>query len=278
MTAAEVADESECSGAGRVTEPDERRRQPSSSKSTSRASGRDRPLPHFGVLAGLRVLSTLSVPLNKGAIDSATEKLLTMVGSKARTAEALRIATDSGNAAVAAAVAQALQENRRLRFRYQNSNRDQITERLVDPIRVHLSRAHQYLTAWCTTAQDERTFRLDRMLDAQVSEEPAQAHDDAMSSATSSQSSTAIDPAAIDGEEVTVELAPSATWWCEYVPHTGRIDLEGGGALVTLPVSQRSWLIGSLLTLRGGGRVISPPDLANEAATFAADALAQYRS
>lgn len=243
------------------------------------AMGLDRPMQLTGqqatiLLAGLQVLSTLSVPLNQAAIESAAEKLSSTVGTKARAAQALRIATDSGNAEVAAAVTQALQEKRRLRFRYQNSNRDEVTERVVDPIRVHLSRAHQYLTAWCTTAQDERTFRLDRMLDAEVSDELAHAHDEA----TWSAASTAIDPAEIDGEEVTAELAPSATWWCEYVPHTGRVDLEGGGALITLPVSQRSWLIGSILTLRGGGRVISPLDLGEDVARVAADALAQYRS
>ena len=46
--------------------------------------------------------------------------------------------------------------------------RDEATERDVDPIRLFTSDATVYLAGWCRAVEDLRTFRLDRVLAAEV--------------------------------------------------------------------------------------------------------------
>ena len=59
--------------------------------------------------------------------------------------------------------------------------RDERTERTVDPMRLLLVDGHWYLEAWCRRAEGVRLFRLDRVDDVVVLDEPAapppQAHE-----------------------------------------------------------------------------------------------------
>ena len=50
--------------------------------------------------------------------------------------------------------------------------RDELTTRVVDPIALSTAAGHTYLDAWCHLAQDQRLFRLDRVVAAEVLDEP----------------------------------------------------------------------------------------------------------
>ncbi|GAA2506608.1 MAG: WYL domain-containing protein [Kocuria sp.] len=58
----------------------------------------------------------------------------------------------------------AIADGRRVRLRYLVTSRDEVTERLVDPVRMIFSDGHQYLRGWCLQANAPRTFRTDRIV------------------------------------------------------------------------------------------------------------------
>src|SRR5690606_23613303 len=72
-----------------------------------------------------------------------------------------------------AAVRAATRDKRALALEYYSASHDQLSSRIVDPIRVVLVADHSYLEAWCRSAEGVRLFRFDRIVDAQVLDEPA---------------------------------------------------------------------------------------------------------
>src|SRR5699024_7908341 len=62
------------------------------------------------------------------------------------------VATDD----VAQTVAAAVHRGRALRIRYYSASRDALGERVVDPVRIQIVGAHNYLEAWCRQAEGTR--------------------------------------------------------------------------------------------------------------------------
>ena len=74
-----------------------------------------------------------------------------------------------------ALVRQALDETRRIWIRYYTASRDAVTERTVDPLRLLVTDGHSYLEAYCHLAGAIRHFRVDRIEEVRLLDEPAQA-------------------------------------------------------------------------------------------------------
>ena len=72
-------------------------------------------------------------------------------------------------------VRQALDETRRIWIRYYTASRDAVTERTVDPLRLLVTDGHAYLEAYCHLAGAIRHFRVDRIEEVRLLDEPAQA-------------------------------------------------------------------------------------------------------
>lgn len=70
-------------------------------------------------------------------------------------------------------VAQAVLEGRVLNMEYHGRERDRISARRVFPRQLWHYRGNWYLVAWCTLAQDLRTFSLDRIQTVRIDEETA---------------------------------------------------------------------------------------------------------
>ena len=75
---------------------------------------------------------------------------------------------------VFADVDRAISERRRLWLRYYSPARDELTEREVDPIRL-FAVGHTYMEGWCRLSEARRTFRLDRVAEIRLLDEPADA-------------------------------------------------------------------------------------------------------
>ncbi|MDO4919492.1 WYL domain-containing protein [Kocuria sp.] len=73
-------------------------------------------------------------------------------------------AAEPRDSAVVTALRRAVAERRRVRLRYLVPSRDEVTERLVDPVRMIFSDGHQYVRGWCLSADAPRTFRADRIV------------------------------------------------------------------------------------------------------------------
>lgn len=80
------------------------------------------------------------------------------------------VARDHANADTILRLSSAARDGTRVRLRYRSAA-DEVTERLVDPYGVAFQSGHWYLLSWDHLRSALRTFRLDRMLEAEVTTE-----------------------------------------------------------------------------------------------------------
>lgn len=236
------------------------------------ARGLTRPLrlgtrEAVALVAALRALDAALRPTldaeRQAVVTSALDKLTAATG-EAATAVDVRLAVD-GAPQVAAAVTTALREGRRLHLRYVNAS-DVATERDVDPIRLVTDDERSYLLAWCLLVEDERLFRVDRILAAEVLDEPAAEH-------AVGERSEVFEP---QGELVTLHLASRARWVAESTPVDAVRNLDDGSFEVDLRVEQPAWLRHLVLQVADDLIEVRPARVAAEVAAAARTALAAY--
>lgn len=162
----------------------------------------------------------------------------------------------------------ALSAGRQVRISYYVPTRDEQSERVVDPRALRREEGAGYLDAWCHTAQDDRMFRLDRILDAQLLDTPVE-H---VEPAPRGEGAGWFDRT----EAVTLRLAPEAAWVPEYYPVTGRRDLPDGAIEVDLEVASAAWLHQLLLRVAPHASVVAPQEFAESFAALAGEALRLY--
>jgi predicted DNA-binding transcriptional regulator YafY len=86
------------------------------------------------------------------------------------------VARDHANAETILRLSSAARDRTRVRLRYRSAA-DEVTERLIDPYGVAFQSGHWYLLSWDHLRGALRTFRLDRMLEADVTTEAFQRPD-----------------------------------------------------------------------------------------------------
>ncbi|WP_340562906.1 helix-turn-helix transcriptional regulator [Streptomyces sp. GSL17-111] len=223
------------------------------------------------LLVAARAVATLP-GLREGdrqALLRATAKLEEAAGENARASSRLTVTFES-EGGVFADVDRALAERRRLWLRYYSPARDELTEREVDPIRLFVV-GRTYLEAWCRLSEARRTFRLDRVAEIRLLDEPA----DPPPVTPRDLSQALVQPAAED-PEVVVEVGPRGRWVAEYWPHDSAEELPDGGLRITLRTPDPASLRRLALRLGADGRITAPPELAGSAREAARAALAAY--
>lgn len=189
---------------------------------------------------------------DRQALLRATAKLETAAGEVGAASSRLSVTFES-EGGVFAEVDRAISERRRLWLRYYSPARDQLTEREVDPIRL-FAVGHTYMEAWCRSSEDRRTFRLDRVAEIRLLDEPAAPPELELRDL----SEGLVQPAAED-PEVVVEVGPGGRWVAEYYPHDRAEELADGGLRITLRTPDPASLRRLALRLGGEGRIVSPP-------------------
>jgi proteasome accessory factor C len=221
------------------------------------------------LVAALRAMREAVAPgldrARAAVLTSALDKLTAATGEGAAAVD-VRLAVD-GAPEVVAALGEALATRRRLRIRYVTAA-DVTSEREVDPIRLVTEDDHSYLLAWCHRARDERLFRVDRVLAAQVLDVPATDHPVAGHTQTFTPSP--------EDELVTLELASPVRWIAEQVPVESVQDLPDGDFRVALRVAEPAWLRHLLLQVAAQVRSVEPSVVATDAADAARAALTAY--
>lgn len=206
---------------------------------------------------------------DRQALLRATAKLETAAGEVGAASSRLSVTFES-EGGVFADVDRAISERRRLWLRYYSPARDELTEREVDPIRL-FAVGHTYMEAWCRSSEDRRTFRLDRVAEIRLLDEPA-----APPELELRDLSEGLVNAAAEDPEVVVEVGPGGRWVAEYYPHDSAQELPDGGLRITLRTPDPASLRRLALRLGGEGRIVSPPELARSAQQAARAALAAY--
>lgn len=227
------------------------------------------------LVVALRSLRDVAPPDAVAAIDSALAKLEASAGETADAARLVEVRVQGADAAVREAIARAQAEHVRLRLTHDSASRGATVVRLVDPHSVTARDGYAYLEAWTDPVEPDatagwRSFRLDRVVAAEATTEPARDHGDPPPA-----ESGWLDRLAA-GETVTLHVDPSAAWIVEYVPVESADVAGDGSATVRLRVVDPAFLTGLLLRLGAAARVVRPAEAARPAVESAREALAQY--
>jgi proteasome accessory factor C len=169
------------------------------------------------------------------------------------------------SASVLRALEQAGASHQRVRIDYYAHGRDERATRDVDPYRVYADHGQWYLVGYDHLRDEERLFRIDRVVEVQLLEETFDPPKE--------RRTLGLFEARADDPRVTLELEPDAGWVVEVYPVESVKSEKNGRLRVTLAISAKPWLERLLLRLGPRARVIAVTgsddlqDCAHEAAT-----------
>lgn len=110
------------------------------------------------------------------ADDPLTARLLAAASMRFDAAEmerTLRAAAEPHDAGVFETLAEAVRDAKVVEIRYQKEGAEDAEMRRVEPLQLFAERGSWYLSAWCRSAGALRTFRIDRVLSVDASDERA---------------------------------------------------------------------------------------------------------
>ena len=165
---------------------------------------------------------------------------------------------------------QAVNERKRVRLRYWSASSNAESERVVDPARIFIVDSEPYLAAWEETKQAHRTFRIDRIRNARLTEEKAQPHLKELDFDASSPFNLG------DGDTVQLAINQEFTWLAEYYDMRLGEDLGNGEVAATMPMGSVDWLIRFALGQADRLRVVAPQSVVNLIAERGNTALSGY--
>jgi proteasome accessory factor C len=225
------------------------------------------------LIVALRTLRELPGLAEGEAVSRALAKVSAAAGHPAEVAAPVVVSVDDREKWLSV-VRDGLQRRRALHLHYYVPSRDERTERIVDPMRLLLVDGHWYLEAWCRNVEGTRLFRLDRIDDVTVLDEPAalppEAHERDLD-----------DGLYQPGEQaplVRLRLARSARWVADYYPVEEQAEVTDppGGLAVAVRTSDLAWARRLVASLGGAATVDEPGELAEQVAGEARAALARY--
>jgi proteasome accessory factor C len=226
------------------------------------------------LLVALRVLAETGGEAERDAVNRLIAKIETAAGAAGAASSQVTIQQfDSQRVrAVAATLAAALNDGRRVHLRHYVHNRDEDTERDVDPMRLLVAEGRTYLEGWCRRAEGVRLFRLDRVLKVDVLDVPAEVPETA--------ESRDVDAGLFQPSDSDIlaelELGPEARWIAESYPCESVTELPDGRLRIGLRTPDTTLVRRLALKLGEDARVVSPPELVDEVHAAAAAALANY--
>jgi proteasome accessory factor C len=164
----------------------------------------------------------------------------------------------------------AIEDGRQVRIVYWVPARDEETERVVDPRGVVRMQGARYLDAWCHSAEADRLFRLDRIVEAEVLEDPV------TTTASPRDLSEGLFASGEDSVRVTLRLQPAAWWMVEYYQVQDTRQQDDGSLEVDLLVADERWLRRLLLRLMPHAQVLAPARWADAVTEDARAVLRSY--
>ena len=207
------------------------------------------------------------------ALRSARAKVAAAVGETRPTVELNRVLV--ANDSVAEAVNRAIQEDRVLEIEYWTEARGSITSRAIEPHLLVNARDSWYVVAYSRRAEERRTFRLDRVRSATLTEEHFERRPDIAESA----------PYLPWGDRRPdgPPLAQTASVWCSSAlarwmieEHRVAEHYADGSVLVEIPYASEAWLVKELIKHQGEAVLFEPVALRRTIADQATAILARY--
>lgn len=224
----------------------------------------------FALAASARAILATPGADPDGALASALAKLEAAIGADGR----LRI--DFPEPTHLPAVREALSAGRQLHVRYFSVSSDEETERVVDPVGLHVIDGQWYLDAWCHRAGGMRRFRVDRLNSVEETGRAVEHGPDAPADEQASVTAAFVPGA--DATVVRLAVDPEGMWVVEAVPDLGTAPLPDGRTEVRLAVASDVWFERLLLRLGPHAEVLDPPELVDAGRRAAQELLERYRA
>jgi proteasome accessory factor C len=155
--------------------------------------------------------------------------------------------TGDAEADLVATLTEGIRERRLVEIEYQKEGEQTWSQRLVEPYSLERELPNWRVHTWDRTRDAERSFRLDRMRSAKVTEEAFDPR-------------PAFEPRGLrDARTAKVLYAKgvAARWAAE----RGATLLKDGTALAEMPVGSQEWLIGEILSHRGDAILLEPGEM-----------------
>jgi proteasome accessory factor C len=239
-------------------------------------AGIDRPLrlnqdEALALVVALRMLAQVPGVQNLDAVERALAKIESAAGDAAADLPVLASQTSAGMERVAD-LQGAVARRHAMRLTYYTATRDEITERVVDPMRVLVVGGRIYLEAWCRRAEAVRRFRADRIESATELDEPAAPPPDAQFTDVSE----GIFSPSPELPLVTLRIGRWSRWITEYYPCEQVVEESPERWLVSLRASDLAWARRLVLGLGPDVIVLGPPELVTAVRAEAESALSAY--
>jgi proteasome accessory factor C len=225
------------------------------------------------LVVALRTLLELPGLAEREAVSRALAKVSAAAGHAGERVTPVALSVDAQEQALAV-VREGLERKRALHLHYYVPTRDERTERTVDPLRLLLVDGRWYLEAWSREVGGVRLFRLDRIDDVEVLDEP--------SAPPPGVPLRDVDAGLYQPEPgspvVRLRLARTARWVAEYYPVEDVREVEDppGGLAVALRTADMAWARRLVASLGGAATVDAPAELAAAVAADARAALSRY--
>lgn len=226
------------------------------------------------LLTGLETLNGLPELAEGSALESVTVKLMAAAGEEGlRAGSVAGPEVGPGDSGLLETIRAAIGEGSQLRLAYFSAQRDSVSHRDVDPLRLYSLDNTWYFEAYCHSAGGLRNFRLDRVealeRNGRRVSEPAKPSDGFPAKLFTPND---------DDTLVTVELARQGAGLADDYYAERTASLPGGGLLAEIRFGSTSWLPMFVAQHGGAVRILEPADLARGARDWIDAALARYGS
>jgi proteasome accessory factor C len=221
------------------------------------------------LIAGLQYLGSLPENAGSATLAGLTGKL--SAGASA-TPSAVGVEADPALASTLALIRDAMERGTQLDLVYLNASGEK-ERRNVDALRVESFDDDWYLRGWCHLRGAVRTFRLDRISETRVTDEPIEHRADEVRLPDRLFESSPKDL------EVTVDIAPSAMpLIADFIPDGATSTEHDGRIRTTLRVSHYHGLKRLVTRMSGVMTVVAPPSAREAVAEWAREGVQRYRS
>jgi proteasome accessory factor C len=217
--------------------------------------------------AGARALEAAGVA--NEVLDRAMKRLEEVLGEEVLD----RVTIGVDNAGDLGRLRRALETRKRVHLKYYAHSKDEVTDRDVDPWALFVASGFWYLVGWCHRVNDERVFRVDRILESRVLDTDVEVPQDL--DLTKYESLYVQGPGALP---VVLDVSPDvASWVAEYYPLDSQEPQSDGWIRLRLTAGGTAWLERLLLRLGPQARVIEPPSLKAAVKDLACRVLERYK-
>jgi proteasome accessory factor C len=226
---------------------------------TFRAAPRLTPLEARAIRLALEYVGPMIAAEAHTPLDRVRNKLEETFG-QFELAQTPEPQVDSEEEQLVATLSEAIRDRRLVEIEYQKEGEETWSQRVVEPYSLERELPNWRVHTWDRTRDGERSFRLDRMRSARLTDETFEPRE-------------GFEPSRLrDARTARVLYSQQVARWAV---ERGARPLKDGTALAELPVGSTEWLESEIFSYRGEATVLEPQDLrariAQRAKELAAD-------